>query len=77
MALEKRRIALNTLGMKELFPSQIHHQGEKQESDFTVFLLFQDLLQYVALSLLSSLIFGSSIRKILTEARLTQMAKHI
>lgn len=34
---KKNRIALNILGMKELLPSQIHHWGEKQESDFTVF----------------------------------------
>lgn len=75
-ALGKSRITLKTLGMKELFPAQIQHWGEKHESDFSEFVLFQDLLQHMLLSPFSSLTFGSSIQKTLTEARFTQMAKH-
>lgn len=77
LALEKSRIARNTSGLKELLPSQIHHQGEKQESDFTAFVLIPDLLQHMALPPFSSLIFDSSILKTLTEVRFMQMDKHI
>lgn len=55
--------------------AQIHHQEEKQDYDFTVFVLIPDLLQHMIFppSLVSSLIFDSSIQKILTEVRFMQM----
>lgn len=77
MALEKSKIVLNTSGLKKLLPSQIHQQGEKQESDFTVFTLIPDLHQHMVLPPFPSLIFDSSIQKILTEVRSMQMDKHI